>query len=158
MTARGPSVSRNVGGGVRVILVPDPIAINKMLSGRSGDLKRVMAGFAGRATVKARQYAGQRLNSPLTAPGRRTGNYERSIHASFPRPDEFRLQADVDYAAALEKGARPHIIRAKNAPMLKFYWQRAGRWHQDIDVFHPGNRPYKILTDAVLDTARDIGF
>lgn len=158
MTARGPSVRGAATGGVRVVLLPDAGAINRILSGRSGDLKRVMAGFAGRATVKARQYAGQRLNSPLTAPSRRTGNYERSIRATFPKPDEFRLESDVEYAAALELGAKPHLIRARTAPMLSFYWQRKGRWHQDIDVFHPGNRPYRILTDAVLDTARDIGF
>lgn len=150
MTSRA-SVARNVGGGVRVIIIPNKQAIDNLLSGRSGDLKRVMAGFASRATVKAKELAATRVKT-------RSGNYRRSIHASFPRTDEFRINADAPYAAGLETGFAAHEIHARNVPLLHFYWENQGRWIQTPSVNHPGSSGYNILTDAVLETAKSIGF
>lgn len=139
------------GGSYRFYLVPNPTAINDLLSGKSGDLKRVMAGYAGRATVKAKAYAGERVKT-------RTGTYQRSISASFPRPDEFRIVANTPYAAYLEKGTTGHIIAGN--PYLAWPPERSnqGTWQVHNAVYHPGNKGYDILTDAVLDTAKDIGF
>ena len=126
-------------------------ALNEMLSGRSGDLRRVMAGFAGRGTRNARALAAQMFQ-------RGTGAYSRSIRSSFPRPDELRIEANVPYAAALELGARPHPIYPVRAVFLIFYWDVVADWVAFLSVNHPGNKPYNILTDAVLATAKELGF
>lgn len=151
MTSRIASSSRTVGGGVSVIVIPDPVALNELLSGRSGDLKRVMAGFAGRATAKARQLAGERLKT-------RTGTYKRGIRASFPRPDEFRINADAPYSYQLELSTRPHPIVGN--PLLAWPPDRSntGRWVVTPAVQHPGNKGYNIVTDGVLQAAKEIGF
>lgn len=52
------------------------------------------------------------------------------------------------YAAAIDKGARPHVIRARFRPMLVFYWAKIGRLMFLRRVNHPGNKPYSFLYDA----------
>jgi hypothetical protein len=41
---------------------------------------------------------------------------------------------------------RPHVIQAKSAPYLAFYWEKIGRWVRFKKVNHPGSkmpaRPY----------------
>jgi hypothetical protein len=111
-----------------------------------------MASLAGTATREARSLADQRLK-----PG--TGNYKRSIHATFPRPDHFELTADVPYAATLELGSRKHGIDAQHGPNLVFFWQREGVLFVGPHVNHPGNRrPRRILTDAVTIAGKKLGF
>lgn len=127
-------------------------AINNLLSGRTGDLRRTMAGFAGIATQEARSLADQRLQ-----PG--TGRYKRSIHATFPRPDTFHLTADTPYAATLELGSKPHIIQARRRRLLYFFWEKRQVQFAGPLVHHPGNqKPKLILTDAIQVAARRIGF
>lgn len=148
-------------GGGSVTLFVDQAALNQMLSGRTGDLRRVMAGFAGRATRNARAIALSRFNTGGPYAHRRTGRYVRSIRSSFPQPDELRIEANVPYAAALELGAGDHPIQAHTNKRLVFYWVKAPggpAWWIAPRVNHPGNKPYMILTDAVLKTGRDMGF
>lgn len=53
------------------------------------------------------------------------------------------------YAAAIDKGARPHIIRPKNKALLRFKG-RNGKWAFARQVRHPGNRPYQFLYSATV--------
>jgi hypothetical protein len=48
----------------------------------------------------------------------------------------------LDYAQAIEKGAVPHSIDAKNVENLAFFWEKAGVQFYGPHVNHPGNRPY----------------
>lgn len=156
-----PSIS-GLGGrqGMDVRILLDHTALNNMLSGRTGDLANVKRGFAGRATRNARTLAKTKLSGGPYA-YRRTGRYARSIHSEFPKGDELRIVADVPYAAAIELGARPHPIhpRMSGQRLLRFQWDVKGMaWVSFPAVQHPGNRPYLILTDAVLMTAKEMGF
>jgi len=54
----------------------------------------------------------------------------------------------VDYAAAVHEGARPHVIRARRASLLRFYWPKVGRVVFFPKVNHPGNRPNPFLSNA----------
>ena len=54
----------------------------------------------------------------------------------------------LDYAAAIENGSEPHVIEAKNAEYLKFYWEREGVMFYGPRVNHPGNRPYKFMRNG----------
>ena len=139
-----------VSGAVRAVVLPDGPAIAALLSGRTGDLRRTLAGFAGLATVEARRLADQRLRN-------QTGRYKASIRSSFT-DHGFRIEADVPYAATLELGSRPHPIVARRAPQLSFYWEKRGVWFKGVAVRHPGQQqPKLIITDGVLNAARRIG-
>jgi hypothetical protein len=54
-----------------------------------------------------------------------------------------RLYNEVTYANPIDKGSVAHVIRARRAPALHFYWARMGRWFTGPKVNHPGNKPYK---------------
>jgi hypothetical protein len=142
------------GMSYNAVLVPDLTALNNMLSGRTGDLRRVMAGFAGVATRNARELAVQRFSNNY---GTRSGNYVRSIRSSFPSADELHIEANVNYATAIELGTGIHSIVGDP---LRWPKERSNTGHgvQTYSVTHPGNKPYLILTDAVIETGRQLGF
>jgi hypothetical protein len=48
----------------------------------------------------------------------------------------------------LEEGTRPHVIEARNARVLAFYWPKIGGWFFGPKVNHPGNKAYRIFGDA----------
>lgn len=66
----------------------------------------------------------------------------------------------------LEYGSAPHIIRAKFAKTLRFYWPVVGRVVYPFSVEHPGTRPYGMVALAtskavdralrLLDAAREV--
>lgn len=59
------------------------------------------------------------------------------------------VSVNVPYAAAVHEGARPHIIRARRAPVLSFFWPKVGRQVFFKSVNHPGSRPNPFLRNAV---------
>lgn len=80
----------------------------------------------------------------------RTGNLGRGIQEM---PQVYRpyhvsggVEDNVDYAAAVHEGSRPHYIRARRAEALHFYWQ--GREVFRRSVWHPGTRARPFLRNA----------
>jgi hypothetical protein len=47
------------------------------------------------------------------------------------------------------EGTEPHIIAARNAPRLVFYWSVAGGVVSFMQVNHPGTKPNRYLTDSL---------
>jgi hypothetical protein len=76
----------------------------------------------------------------LYGSGRTFGQTGNSILVGFGQ--------GLDYAMALEKGAAPHSIDAKNVSALSFYWENAGQWFFGPHVNHPGNRPYAFMRNG----------
>jgi len=72
-----------------------------------------------------------------------------AVHRSGPWKIDGGVSVDVPYAAAVHEGARPHIIRARRAPVLSFFWPKVGRQVFFKSVNHPGNRPNPFLSNAV---------
>lgn len=60
---------------------------------------------------------------------------------------------DAPYAIPVHEGSRPHIIRARRAPMLRFFWEKAGRNVAFRSVNHPGVAPRPFLRNAALRVA-----
>jgi hypothetical protein len=84
----------------------------------------------------------------------RTSALKNSIRAGGSRRvGPWKLEGEVTvgvrYAAAVHEGARPHKIRAKHAPALRFFWPKVGRVVFFKSVNHPGNRPNPFLRNAV---------
>lgn len=81
----------------------------------------------------------------------RTGRLKASIHPdpvrrSGPWSISTGVSADAPYAAPVHEGARPHVIRPRNARALRF--EINGRVIFARRVNHPGQRAQPFLTNA----------
>lgn len=54
------------------------------------------------------------------------------------------------YATWYDQGTKPHVIRAKNAPTLVFYWAKVNAVVAFKQVNHPGTKPTHFLSDALV--------
>lgn len=94
---------------------------------------------------------------------RRSSHLGMSIHPGAVNSRTAQVEASAPYAAAIEFGAKPHIIVPRNARMLAWSSNR-GDYRQTgslrkgakPDVFarlvhHPGNRPYPYLMPAARE-------
>lgn len=82
----------------------------------------------------------------------RTGRLKASIHPDpVRRTGPWRIDtgvsADAPYAAPVHQGARPHVIRPRNARALRFEVD-GGRVVFARRVNHPGQRAQPFLTNA----------
>lgn len=86
-----------------------------------------------------------------------TGALARSIQVQGPfieaRRTSGSVGSDLDYAASVEKGARPHEILPRGV-RLKFYWRRVGRVVSLPFVDHPGQRGKGYLRRAAEEVGR----
>lgn len=64
--------------------------------------------------------------------------------------------SDVEYAAAVNDGTRPHKITAKNAQALRFRWN--GKTVIVKSVQHPGTKAKPFLDRALAEVSRTRGY
>lgn len=89
----------------------------------------------------------------------RTGNLTRSIYAepvsgSYAGRDlSVAVGANANYGAAIELGAKPHIIRARKG-LLRFGTVSGLVFTKAVN--HPGNKPYRFLHEALDREADDL--
>lgn len=92
------------------------------------------------------------LHGPYT-----TGRLAQSLHTVGPTTDGFRVNGTVSsnlvYAAAVNSGARPHIIRGRGNYRLRFFWRRVGYVVTPWSVRHPGQPGKHYLTASLLEVA-----
>jgi len=84
----------------------------------------------------------------------RTGKLQASTEWRTVRTSNGRIlqvKNKAKYAAAIDRGARPHMIAARGRA-LSFVWK--GRRIFRRYVMHPGNRPYKFLYKATVSAGR----
>lgn len=62
---------------------------------------------------------------------------------------EVQVGSEDPIALIHHEGTVPHLIRAKNKPMLVFFWRKAGRVVRFRQVNHPGTKPNRYLTDSL---------
>lgn len=107
--------------------------------------------FGGRAAIEhVQQY-------PEFKP--RTGALQKATRARVVRMANGRVLRITNpkvYAEPIDKGARRHLIRPRNAQYLQFK-TRDGHWVRTKLVHHPGNRPYKTFYRATTAAYRVIG-
>ena len=89
-----------------------------------------------------------------------TGRLRSSIRAEPPRVFSLRgsvtVGSDVEYAAAVNDGTRPHQIRPRRAQVLRF--NVGGRVVFARVVNHPGTRPRPFLDRALREVAAARGY
>lgn len=66
------------------------------------------------------------------------------------------MGSDLEYAAAINDGSRPHVIRPRRASVLRF--NVGGRVVFARVVNHPGTKGTHFLDKALADVARARGY
>jgi hypothetical protein len=93
---------------------------------------------------------------------RKTGHLGRSIVPGSISRDSASVEARTPYAATIEKGSRPHIIKPKKAKVLAWGGNRrlSGKLRKGSRatnfatiVHHPGTKPYPFLLPAAKKAA-----
>lgn len=143
-------------------VVLDPVAVNNLLRGSTGPVVRELfvAGEIVRQEAKRlvgvsnRNEAGGRVRGKggKFVKQRKPGTLRDSIVKRLVDKGGMpTMQVGSDDPIALwhHEGTQPHIIRAKNAPMLVFYWARVGRTVAFKQVHHPGTKPNRFLINAL---------
>lgn len=77
-----------------------------------------------------------------------------NAHPRFDAEIELLSGGATSLGLILEYGSRPHIIKARRASKLAFFWPAIGDVVITDSVEHPGTRPYgmmAIATDAAID-------
>lgn len=89
-----------------------------------------------------------------------TGRLRASIRVESRRTFTFRsvftVGSDVEYAAMVNDGTRPHVIRPRNAQVLRF--RVGGRVVFAKVVNHPGTRARPFLDRALQEVAAARGY
>lgn len=122
-----------------------------------GQLNRVIKGEARRELRKSARLVLNlaRLKAPVDTGRLRASG--RLIESSFLglRP-KIAVVFTADYAAAVNDGTRPHIIRPRQAQALRFVI--GGRVVFAKVVHHPGTRARPFLDDALRQVAASRGY
>lgn len=66
-----------------------------------------------------------------------------------------RLQNRKAYAAAIDKGSKPHVIQARRRKALRFMGAGGVVFRRRVN--HPGNKPYHFLSRATNEAGRLFG-
>ena len=97
---------------------------------------------------------------------RKTGNLQRNIVPGPVSAEHAVIEARAPYAAAVELGAKPHIIKPKNAKVLAWGGERrlSGKLksgskptHFAKLVHHPGNKPFPYLVPGAKAALKKAG-
>ena len=98
---------------------------------------------------------------------RKTGNLGRSIHLGAVTPSRAETIASASYAAYVETGTRPHVIRPKNRKALRWAAsgdarlsgspRSGGRVRFAKRVNHPGTRAKPFMVPGAKKAVEAVG-
>jgi hypothetical protein len=121
------------------------------------ELNRVMTNASRRELKEASR---QVVNRAKVLAPVRTGRLRSSIRAEEPRFFSLRgkvtVGSDLEYAAMVNDGTRPHIIRPRSAQVLRF--KVGGRTVFARVVHHPGTKGTHFLDRALREVAAQRGY
>src|SRR5688572_28749302 len=138
---------RRGGGGVVARWVPNRVNIRKTAQAKGIELVIPTA-------QRVRDIA-KRIAPRKTGKLGRSIRMKRRVTASYVQAT---VGSHLSYAAAQHDGAERHYIRARRVRLLKFFWERVGRWFSGPIVDHPGNAPHEYLYRPLRQVALRRGF
>ena len=112
------------------------------IKGKASSCMKDIALAIKKSTLSIQRQAMQNLASNGSV---KTGHLRRSIAYKLTNTEGTVHTSNVVYAAAVEKGSRPHTITAKNKKAL--YWKGAS--HPVKTVRHPGSKAKPYLIPAL---------
>lgn len=131
----------------------DPVKLAELLRGPNGPVFRRLIEDGELVKIEAKRLVGVSQPDPIPRKKpRRPGTMRDGIVKRFAdvNGDAVVMVGSNDPAALYHhEGTQPHTIRASRAPMLVFYWPKAGRVMVVRQVQHPGTRPNRFLTNAL---------
>lgn len=119
--------------------------MDRLLRDPDGDLGRFMSRLGGYVTREAQSLTAAKLE-------RHTGMYGDGFRTHTTREAyglRTRITNVAPYAAYIEDGTRPHIIRPKKPGGVLVFTNKAGQLIFAKQVHHPGTRRYRIMQDAL---------
>ena len=125
-----------------------PNEIKRILTSPGGDVGRAIRATAMDIAAEAKRGAIATFgHHPGDKP--RTGNLSKAYRVEvIPGTNTFTVTNPKKYAAAMEKGAREHTIKARRTTYLQFRG-RDGRARQLKMVHHPGSVGRRTLVTAM---------
>lgn len=79
----------------------------------------------------------------------RTGTLRRSTKATFiPARMSSAIENKTPYARYVEEGQKAHLIVARRARFLRFFWKKKRKWMEVEYVNHPGTHPRPFFEKA----------
>jgi hypothetical protein len=86
----------------------------------------------------------------------RTGTLSRSMRGEADYRGQYRWAgrfiAAAPYAIFVDEPTKPHPIRARRVPLLRFFWPKVGAWVAFKSVNHPGTKG-AFFTDGAASVA-----
>ncbi len=128
-----------------VAFVPDHPALARF-TGWEGPVGHWTTRLARETVFRIKGLANRRSGAMSAGMHYRKGRWSRGI--------QFEAGSDVDYTLYVDQGTAPHVIKAKNAPYLVFFWPKVGRIVHFKSVNHPGNRAYRFLERGLTRALR----
>jgi hypothetical protein len=126
---------------------------NTLLKGASGPVYRMMIRGAEDVRQEAKRLVGVHNPVPGERRARRPGTLRDSIVKRPAKTSDgdiiFYVGSNDPIARIHHDGTPPHIIVAKRARRLTFYWPKVGRVVSFRSVHHPGTKPNRYLIDAL---------
>lgn len=141
-------------GGVPVEVVLDPRKLAELLRSPQGVVARRLIEDAELVKQEAQRRVGVYDPPPEGPPrARRPGTLRDSIVKRVVTTAGGDIAVEVGSSDPIalihHEGTEPHIIAARNAPRLVFYWSVAGGVVAFTHVNHPGTKPNRYLTDSL---------
>lgn len=122
-------------------VVIDPAAMAQVLRGPNGPVYRHMIEQGEKVKLEAKRLVGVKSGNLRDHIIKRIGVDRGAVVVL--------VGAEVSYAEVHHEGSAPHVIRARNAPRLVFFWPVVGRVVAFKQVNHPGTVPNPYLVDAL---------
>lgn len=121
------------------------------------DLRRVMREASSRELRTAGRMVINRAKvlAPVDT-GRLRASIQGELTRSWTLRPRFTVGSNVEYAAYVNDGTRPHIIRPRNARALRF--MVGGQVVYARVVHHPGTRANPFLDRALREVAASRGY
>lgn len=103
------------------------------------------------------RYTGNTVEPPPT--GRHAASVRSSVKALGPWVVMGQVGSDLKTAMVVHIGAKPHVIRPRLKPGMKFYWKDKGRFVCiKAPVKHPGMHGKFYLTEPLRIEGPRLGF
>lgn len=136
------------------LFVDNPVGMRELLYSPTGPVGHYLVRIGEVVKAEAMDKVGVYHQPPqdTRARARRPGTLRDSITTRFTigaTGPEIEVGSTDDIALIHHEGTEAHVITARNAPMLVFYWPKAGGWIFTRQVHHPGTKPNHYLSDPM---------
>ncbi|WNM68779.1 hypothetical protein SEA_SOOS_49 [Gordonia phage Soos] len=126
-----------------------------------GQIRQIVVGPSGVGTLAVQRLVRATANAAKIKAPVRTGVLRNSItYPTTPRTTGMKVESEVvataPYAAFVHDGTRPHVIKPRNASVLRF--PAGGGIVYAAHVNHPGTRARPFLRNALNQEAPRLGF